>query len=775
MSDPAERLPWEGQPYSIKRHGVTITNCDSEPVQTPGCVQAHGALLVVRPADFTIRQVSENALEILGHAPPDLLEQPVARVLGEDGVARLRELIARSVERRPQWVLTLPARGDAPPLDVTAHTVDGVLILEFEATARETSADTYNYALVQSIVARLQTTGTLDAFFDLVAAELKALTGLDRVMVYRFHEDGHGEVVAEDRRPDLESWLGLHYPAEDIPRPARAIFEQIWIRPVPDVAGGLAELVPLVNPDTGRALTMTHCALRGASVMYTEYLQNMRVTAAFTLSIRREGSLYGLIACHHYSGPKYLPYQLRAACELLAQIVSLQLRAVEDRHHFTYRMKIDATHQQLVAHAAQAGEVSALVEHAPCLLDGIRAGGVALRYQDRWLRAGRTPDQPALDALASWLCERPEVLGPSAVFATDSLARLYPPAAAFAADASGLLAVPLSRADRSLIAWFRPEALQTVKWGGNPHEKPTVPGPHGPRLTPRASFELFVESVRARALPWQPVEVEAASRLRVQVLEVVMSRVEALTRLNAQLTRSNADLDAFAHVVSHDLKEPLRGIHKYAYQISEEPMPEGQRPKVDRLLALTLRMDGLLDSLLKFARSGRAALQIEDVDLNEVAHEAMEIVGWRTEQEHSAIAVPRPLPYVRADRMRCRDVYVNLLANALKYNDKPDKRIELGHVAPGEDHLRPGCPPEQSERLILYVRDNGIGIAPKLQDQVFKVFRRLHGQNEYGGGTGVGLSIVKNLVERLDGHLWLDSVPGEGTTFYFTLPRSEGV
>ena len=353
ISSGLSRPPWEGQPYSIKRHGVSITNCDSEPVQTPGCVQAHGAMLVLRPADLTVLQASENTDRLLGHSADTLLNKAVRVAIGPDGQASLKAFLATGpTDRNPLYVLTLPARGEVPPLDVTVHTIDGVAVVEFESTGRTGAAEPDYYALVKKTVARLQTARTLQEFCSLTADEFRSLTGLDRVMIYKFHADGHGEVFAESKRADLDPWLGLHYPAEDIPKPAREVFKQVWIRPTPDVAGALAELVPLANPDTGRPLTMTYCALRGASVMYTEYLQNMTVTAGLTLAIRSGDNLWGLIAGHHYAGPKFVPYQVRAACEFLAQVVSLQHQAVEDREHLVYRLKLDGAHQQLVAQAA---------------------------------------------------------------------------------------------------------------------------------------------------------------------------------------------------------------------------------------------------------------------------------------------------------------------------------------------------------------------------------------------------------------------------------------
>jgi light-regulated signal transduction histidine kinase (bacteriophytochrome) len=767
-------LPWEGQPYSIKRHGTTITNCDAEPVQTPGCIQAHGALLVLRQADLTILQASENVDRWLGSPATALLGRSVASAIGEGAAARLRELVrGEPTENNPSYVLTLEARGDAPPLDVVAHVTGGALVVELEATGRGDvrPAPDY-YAMVKGAVAGLQATRTVRDFCQTVSGEVRKLTGLDRVMVYRFHEDGHGEVVAESRRADLAPWLGFHYPAEDIPRPAREIFKQIWIRPVPDVGAGLAELVPLANPDTGEPLTMTHCTLRGPSIMYTEYLQNMGVRAALTMPIRRDGELWGLIACHHYSGPAAVPYEVRAACEFFAQVVSLQHGAVEDREQLGYRMQLEGIHQQLVASAVQERGLAALTEGKLTLLDAMDAGGAAVYHRKQWWRVGKTPSEPELAALGEWLHQRRELESTDhPVYATSTLSRDYPPAAAFADVASGLLAVALSPSHGSVLFWFRPETLQTVTWGGDPNEKPTVPGPHGPRLTPRRSFELFVESVQQRSLPWKPVEIAAADRLRLLLIELVIDQAERLDELNADLVRSNEDLDAFAYVASHDLKEPLRGIHKYAHQLLDDAasVNEEQRRKLEALMRLTLRMDSLLESLLHFSQVGRGTLDLGSVDLDEVLGEAVEMVEARRTERQTDVVVARPLPRILCDRIRVRDVFVNLLSNAMKYTDRPRRRVEIGYLAPDEAGDRGGAPPGTQGHAVYFVRDDGIGIKPRHVEQVFKIFRRLHGRDEYGGGAGAGLAIVKKHVERHGGRVWLDSTPGEGTTVFFTL------
>jgi light-regulated signal transduction histidine kinase (bacteriophytochrome) len=770
MTDVGEQ-PWPGGAYSVKRHGVTLTSCDAEPIQTPGCIQAHGALVVARLDDLAIVQVSENVADHLGRGPAELLGRLLADALGSSGAERVRAALEEGLaEANPLRLFTLDPSAGRPALDVIAHTVPGLVLIELEPAQVDAGPALDLYPAIRRAMEALERAISLVEFCELVCRQVRAITGLDRVMVYKFHEDGHGEVFAESRRPDLASWLGLHYPAEDIPRPAREIFTRIWLRPVPDVAGALAELVPLVNPVTGAPLVMTHCVLRGPSVMYTEYLQNMGVGASLTMSLRRGDQLWGLIAGHHQTA-KHIAWPQRAACELFAQVASHLHRAAEEREDFAYREGIDAALQGVVAAAAREQELAAMAVARPGLADLISCGGAALHHAGRWWRAGNTPEPADLDALATWVLERPELGSATApMYATDRLPELYPPAAGFAELASGVLAVPLSRASRSLLMWFRPEVITTISWAGAPDDKPVVAGPHGPRLTPRRSFELFRESVRHRALPWKLVEREAVLRLRTQVMEVVVHLAARLVELNADLARTNEELDAFAYVASHDLKEPLRGIYKYAHQLREDPAtPEVSQARLDGLLRLALRMDGLLDSLLHYSRVGRVGLALERVELDHVVAEALEIVRARVLERRTQIVIPRPLPAVACDHVRTREIVSNLVSNALKYNDKPERRIEIGYVAPDEPGDRGGAPAEASHALVLYVRDNGIGIPARYHEQVFRLFRRLHRADQWGGGTGAGLTIVAKLIERQGGRIWLDSVVGAGTTFYFTL------
>jgi signal transduction histidine kinase len=253
---------------------------------------------------------------------------------------------------------------------------------------------------------------------------------------------------------------------------------------------------------------------------------------------------------------------------------------------------------------------------------------------------------------------------------------------------------------------------------------------------------------------------EAKEELELRVDD----RTRELARRNEELHQSNKELDDFAYIASHDLKEPLRGIHNFSNFLLEDyagKLDADGRSKLETLMRLTKRMETLIDSLLQFSRLGRVDLAIDRVDLNDIVAEVLDSLAITLQEEKVEIRVPRPLPKVRADRVRVGEIFANLVVNALKYNDKPQKWIEIGTTQNGSP-LGAGPP-------VFYVRDNGIGIPEKHYDAVFRIFKRLHGRDQFGGGTGAGLTIVKKIVERHHGQIWLESSPGEGTTFYFTL------
>jgi len=250
---------------------------------------------------------------------------------------------------------------------------------------------------------------------------------------------------------------------------------------------------------------------------------------------------------------------------------------------------------------------------------------------------------------------------------------------------------------------------------------------------------------------------------RKRAEEELQRRATALQRLNTELEHSNRELDAFAYIASHDLKEPLRGLHHFSQFLLEDHADRLTADGIEKLrtlMRLTQRMESLLESLLHYSYLGRAELALAKIDIHEIVEETVELLAVRLQESKVDVRIPARLPSVQADRVHVGEIFNNLIVNAIKYNDKAEKWVEIGCEASGEG---------RAPQLVFYVRDNGIGIAPQHHEAIFRIFRRLHGREEYGGGTGAGLTIVRKIVERHGGRIWLISQPGAGSTFYFTL------
>lgn len=743
--------------------GIDLSTCDREPIHIPGCIQPHGVLLTLAERDLKILQISENANALLGVAPAQLLGSSVADLVDAGArAAFIKRLRDEDVSYSNPMQVVIPVAGGRR-FDGLVHRQGDLLLLELEnprpLTAGNGDSDVpgaFYVRLVRAAVSKLHAARGLQQACDVLAAEVRRFSGFDRVMVYRFAADGHGQVIAEAMADGQETYLGLHYPATDIPQQARRLYCLNWLRLIVDVNYRPARLLPELDPLSGAPLDLSHAVLRSVSPVHIQYLKNMGIGASMSISLLNDEDLWGLIACHHRS-PKFVAFEGRAACELLAMIMSSLLTAKEQGENAKYESGLQAVRAELLRAVAGAGSVLALAEDGEKLLQLADAAGAAVLFNGEKRLVGRTPDGDQIDALLDWLKTRAE----TELYHTDCLAAHYPPAAAFTAVASGLLAVALSHAQGDYVLFFRPEAIHTVNWAGDPAKAVTLSDDGEEILTPRQSFALWKETVRQKALPWLSVQIEIAGGLRNALVTYLVQRAKELAELNRELERSNIELDAFAYIASHDLKEPLRGIYGYAYYLEEhcaEVLDETAQGKVAGLMRLARRMDDLLDSLLHYSRVGRTELALEETDLNEVLAEALDMISVRRQELGVEIRVPRPLPALRCDRMRVREVFTNLISNAFKYNDKDERWVEVGYIAPAE-----------TGPVRFYIRDNGLGIRQRHHKRVFEMFKRLHGRDEFGGGTGVGLPIIKKIIERHNGKIWLESVPGEGATFYFTL------
>lgn len=738
---------------------VDLTNCEREPIHIPGAVQPHGVLLVLKEPELTILQISDNTFQFFGLYPQEILNQPLSRLLDAEQITFLQDICAHEdLQLVNPLEMTIKIGQQEIHFDGIIHrTNDNILILELELRLSEKNNTFFQfYHVVKRSTSKIQGAVTVKEITQILVQEVRKISGFDRVMIYRFDENWHGTVIAEEKPDYLTSYLGLHYPASDIPKQARELYSRNWLRLIPDANYQAAAILPVINPLSGQPLDLSESLLRSVSPLHIEYLHNMGVTASMSISLLKNKKIWGLIACHHQT-PKYIPYEVRNACEFLGQITSLELGAKEDSEDIEHKMQLKSVQTKLVEYMSAAKNfIDALVNNQPNILNLVNAQGAVICFHGEYFTVGHTPEKQDITDLLEWVSQNIQ----ENIFYTDALSQVYPAAAKFCDVASGLMVLAISTTQQNYVLWFRPEVVKTVDWGGNPHKPVEVLANGDLYLSPRKSFALWKETVREQSLPWKLCEVDAAMELRGAIIAVVLRKADELAQLNIELERSNKELDAFAYIASHDLKEPLRGIHNYSNFLIEDygdTLNAEGKAKLNTLMRLTQRMEDLIDSLLHFSRLGRVDLSMQHTDLNQVIRHSLELLSARIEETEVQIRIPRPLPTVCCDRVQIGEVYNNLIANAIKYNDKTAKWIEIGYV----DH--PSLP------ITLYVRDNGIGIRDKHFEAIFRIFKRLHGPNKYGGGTGAGLTIAKKIVERHGGTIWVESHYGEGSTFYFTL------
>ncbi|TYP81275.1 SpoIIE family protein phosphatase [Blastococcus xanthinilyticus] len=537
---------------------VDLTNCEREPIHIPGSIQPRGVLIAVSDPDWLVQQVSGNLAELTGVPWQQALGRPLSDVLGvaaADAVIRSASAFGDLRERNPVEV-TLTVDGSPVPVDALLHRAvirPGVAVADAHGepvaepgTAPRTSlvvelepafgprpfSFPNTYQAVRSTVAALDRATSLQELYDITARAVRTLTGFDRVMVYRYDADYNGEVVAEAKAAGLNPFLGLHYPASDIPAQARALYEKNWIRLISDVDYTPVPLQPVDHPVSGRPLDLTYSTLRSVSPIHVEYLHNMGVQASMSISLLRGEKLWGLIACHHYSGPHAPPYATRAAAEFLGSTLSVRLidRAQEDEFHRALRAR--STLAWLTAAAMDEERLlTDTLLGSPDLLDLLDADGVVVDLQGNRGTAGAELPPGLADRIAEWAAARAED-----VVATDALAveaRTVRPTE----QTAGVLVLPLP--EGQYVLWFRGEAVRHIDWGGDPHNK-AIAEREGDevRLSPRKSFERWRETVRGRSEPWSAQEVVEATELRTHLLEALYARSRSLVRAAETLQRS---------------------------------------------------------------------------------------------------------------------------------------------------------------------------------------------------------------------------------------------
>ncbi|MFJ4153241.1 ATP-binding protein [Pseudomonas sp. NPDC089752] len=735
-----------------------VERCAQEPIQVPGSIQPHGFLLVLDEQNLRILQASANVEGWLGVPAQELVGCTFADVVSDsfDLRAQLERLPSDDVF--PFHIGDVRLRAGAPSNDrlrLLTHRHDQVLIAEFEPLRQAPGiADQGDYyPLVRGFVSSLNNAGSLEELLQQTVLQIKRITGFGRVKAYRFDADGNGQVLAEVADDGYPRYLGLCFPAADIPRQARELYRVNRIRVIEDANYQASPLVPAANPRTGKPLDMTFAALRSVSPVHLQYMRNMGTLASMSLSIVVDGQLWGLVSCHDQQ-PRPVELRTRTACELLASVLSLQIESRES--HASTRKLLDLRQHivRMISSMADHDSVSDGLRALPeVLLAFAGASGAAVISAERCDLIGQTPPAAQVTALVHWLGQRED----ETVFYSDNVRRDIDDLPELAGHAGGVLAVAISQIHSHYLLWFRPEQVRTVNWAGKPDKHI---GPQG-ALNPRHSFEHWQEQLSGYCEPWDPLMIEGVNELRTAVLGIVLRKAEELAQLANELQRSNKELEAFSYSVSHDLRAPLRHIAGYTELLGEiegQGLSERGRRFLKHIEEAAQFAGSLVDNLLNFSQMGRSALRLSDVDLNALVEAIRQELAPDYEGREIVWDIA-PLPKVFADPAFINLALHNLIANAIKYTrGREPARIEIGaRLHAGETEV--------------YIRDNGVGFDMAYANKLFGVFQRLHRMEDFEG-TGIGLASVRRIIERHDGQVWAKGQVDQGASFHFTLPRN---
>jgi chemotaxis family two-component system sensor kinase Cph1 len=735
-------------PFYMNLNNVDLSNCDREPIHIPGRIQSHGFLLAVDSESLLITYASENTRDYIAVEAQALLGSAFDKFeetagLNSKSGQLLLILQLGALKKEYGSINPYPVQISNADFYMIISAAEGSYLIEFEPATLEYDIQNQIGKSVSEILAGK----SLKSLLQNTAEEIREIIHYDRVMIYRFLEDGHGEVIAEEKNEDLEPFLGLHYPASDIPKQARELYKLNYTRIIADVNSSSA---PIITLEGDAALNLTHSVLRAVSPIHIQYLKNMGVESSFSISLMAHGELWGLIACHNYS-PKFIDYKAREGAALIGKIVSSALEYREDEEQEQQSNTYQLAMSLIGIHLTRDEDlISALLGQDYTIKDVAGATGAAVLYDKAISTIGVTPDQVQLRELFDWL----KFTMDDAIYYTHRLPEVYPGARAYKEIGSGIIAAMISRDMDEIVVWFRPEQITTVNWAGNP-DKPVVISENGlMNLSPRNSFEVFSQLVENTAIKWSKTEVSNVMKLREKIITAINKKAGEIRILNEQLKRAYEELDTFSYTISHDLRTPLTSIKSYTELVimSNKSLDEQGKNLLTRVVAGADKMNFLINEILKLARVGRAEVELLHLDMDKIVRDSAAEVISATNGQKVELTFG-DLPPIMGSAVLISQIFTNLIGNAVKYSlvkDKPAVHIEGVKV---------------DEEVIYSIKDNGIGIDIGHRDKVFELFKRMENVKDIEG-TGVGLAIVKRIIEKHNARIWFESELEVGTVFY---------
>ncbi|WP_244965536.1 histidine kinase dimerization/phosphoacceptor domain -containing protein [Methylobacterium soli] len=712
---------------------VDPTLCEREPIHIPGSIQPNAVMLAADPGSLAILAHSTNVFDMLVDNGTPLLGRTVDEVLPKSFTDLIRARLAshtlddgRSIRR----ILRLTGR-DGRTYHAVAHAHAGRVVIEMEL-APDQPEDFGGASQIDTelAVARLRAVETLSAAARIAALEIRALTGFECVLVYRFDANWNGEALAEDKVPDWSRiLLGLHFPASDIPAQARALYTKAKSRFVID-----RDCVPVpitAAPEAGNApIDLTFAQNRTLSPIHLEYQRNLGVNGSMSISIMVEGKLWGLMIGHHRQ-PHYVAPETRAAATILTDAFAMRVQEIEGRRLWAERQAHLDTEGRLVRGLTHAEDFVASLTTGPVtLLDLFGATGAGIVSGEAVTLIGRTPSAAQVRAFAAWL--KDALPAGSTAYATNALPAAYGAATDFQEIASGVLGAFVDASRVNLILWFRPEVSSTVSWGGDPR-KPVLAGSGSVAVLPRRSFERWVEERSGFSAPWPEWQVSLAVCLAQAVEGVVLRqrrKIDALTGLLADKERLLIQKDLLTREIDHRVKNSLQIVSAFLQMQRRQVSDPEARQAFAETAARVMSVARVHDSLYQ-------AESVEEVDLGQTIENLCSDLAGMAGEGHAVDLVAEPglmVPYRKAVALSL--IATELVTNAFKYAGSPDGgRVAVTVSGDGAGAVR------------MRICDDGQGLPQGWAEAKPQ-------------GTGLGMKLIRAMLDQINARIEVVNAPG---------------
>lgn len=726
-----------------------FTACQDEPIHIPGHIQSYGYLIGLDETQQTIRFYSANITQLFG-LQALLLGEKLENFPTEFAPVLECELfqhLEKYTQKEGEYYLDHIEIGPKE-FHVLLYKHEEVIFLEFEEVLDTTKHKVF--------ISNKYTTPRLSQnsaeIWNNLVHSISDIIGYDRVMIYRFLEDGTGKVIAEQTSPGLESYLGLHYPESDIPQQARALYIKKRERIFSDVD---AQPVPIYG-DCSDKLDLTYSSVRAMSPIHAQYLRNTGVASSFSTSIVVENRLWGMVTCQNIK-VKHVDLLSRIRAEVFTALAANAYMSVKSQQKVEDINEFNEKTNHLRERLQQFSSVTeSLFKNIGLLKDMVESDGMAIVVEGRIKTTGDVPAQKMIKKICEWHEGRVDK-----IYYSDSFMRDNAEEFGFDANAAGIFIAKLEGTRKQMLLWFRKEYREHIKWAGYDLKKPDTIDYFGKEklvISPRKSFSVFLENIQGKSKHWQNKNIIAVEKVVPVILETSLNHSKKILQLNEELKQLNEELDSFSYTISHDLGTPLTVMKLNAQLLSRSQKGNpGVQKKLKSILQEIDGMEVMMRNVLELSRAKSSELQMQNVQLRPLIEKVADDIKITVGTEETKIII-EDCPDVLADQTMLTQIFQNVIGNAVKYS----ARSTLPTVI---------ISGKENEQCIEYhIKDNGIGIAEADIEKLFKIFTRLDNARSFHG-NGVGLSIVSRLVTRLKGTITCKSQLNEGTTFILNFQK----